>query len=268
MDTHSIQNKYNLHQTLTKIYPEEVKFFQFKKPLKIPKIGLENTSKLEKPEKLEKTEDQIADNRDRSLRRTLQQMQDIVKCNEFNWFATFTFDPKKHPAYDEKYCSDKMRNWLKNQQRLHGHFNYILVREPMKDGKWHFHALLGAFTGDFYETGKLRGADNHKMYKITSWQKNYGFADMEPIANKQKLTSYIMKYIQKDIDIVGFGKKRFWASNGLNLPPKRYDDELEELAKSKEMPLEITKMRMYENDFCTITTIPRKKLSLPINVSG
>ena len=46
----------------------------------------------------ERTEEQINDSIDSSLRRTRREISDIVDCNDFDKFATFTFDPKKAPT--------------------------------------------------------------------------------------------------------------------------------------------------------------------------
>ena len=35
------------------------------------------------------------ENKDRSLRRTQSEIQDLIDCNEFDWFGTFTFDLTK-----------------------------------------------------------------------------------------------------------------------------------------------------------------------------
>lgn len=261
-DTHTPETQV---QTITKVYPNKIMHIQLKFPYvkrgKKPEIITETTEK-------ERTEEQINDSLDSSLRRTRREIADIVDCNDFDKFATFTFDPKKHPlCKDYEYAKKIMIKWLKNQQLTHGAFRYVLVPERQSNGNIHFHALLGGFTGK-YHTTNTRGNDKRQCYKINSWETRYGFADMEDIGNKEATGRYIGKYITKEmtrtqnIDDTAIGKhteivqkhgKRFFSSNDLKKPTKQYNEEISSLISEHNLDKSTTDT--YENDFAKITTI-------------
>lgn len=245
---------YDYHQSMTKCYPDKMVFYRFKRALQVRKPGFElpvrETNRKPTPE-------QVADNAERSLRRTRQALRDLTDCNSFDKFATFTFDPARHDPYDYPACQRKMTKWLGKQQERHGKFRYIIVSELMKDGKLHFHALLGDFTGKYHKT-RTRGSKNtlRQCYKIDAWERNYGFADMEDISDKNRIANYIGKYITKDFTDKAPQQKRYWASKGLKTPTIRYDDELHQLISAN--PVDVGNLSHYENDHCEITTFPLK----------
>lgn len=239
--------------TMTKTYKDFIQFLTFKHPVKRRKPGFESRPISKSTSFHEPTKEQIADNKDRSLRRAKQKIKDYALMNDFDKFATFTFDPKKHNAYDYTYCHSKLSKWLQNQSSKHGKFRYIVVSEQMKDGKWHFHALLGEFTGKYYKTN-LRGAKNgeRQCYKIDSWEKNYGFADMEDISEPKRIANYITKYISKDFDSKAKNAKRYWCSKGLNLPTIAYNRDYTDVIPD----IELRMLSSYSNNHVKIETFP------------
>jgi hypothetical protein len=202
-------------------------------------------------------------------------MIDLAECNEFDKFATFTFDPKKHPlCKDYEYAKKIIIKWLKNQQLTHGSFRYILVPERQSSGNIHFHALLGGFTGKYYKTNiRNKGRkDERQCYKIKSWETRYGFADMEDISYKQRAANYIAKYINKDMtrthtpesegmdkhtQIIQKNGKRYFSSKGLNKPTRKYNEHLDHVISENNLDME-TKDE-FENDFAIITTYRKSK---------
>lgn len=262
---HTTQSPHELVQTMAKHYDDKVKLFQFKQPLKIRKPGFEIERK-EKPKILpdqDRTQEQIDESIRRSVNRTRRELADIAEMNVFDHFATFTFDPSRHDAYDIAYTDRKMMNWLNNVQKKHGAFNYLMVSERMKDGKVHYHALLGGFTGKYHATGKYSTHLGKKCarFKIDSWEKSNGFADMEEMGDKKRTAAYLVKYISKEYMIPSLlvkNRKRYWASKSLKRPTQSYHDTIDSLAAENQ--LDLASATEFENDFCKITTIPRKVL--------
>lgn len=216
-----------------------------------------------------RTQEQIENSEDRSISRTRRQMREITQLNDFDLFATLTFDPKKHPKSDDyDYSTKKVIQWLNNQQRLHGAFRYLLVIERHKSGRIHFHALLGGFTGKKHEVPlaskqkhkkqKYALSDEYKAYKIDSWEQSNGFADAESIFNKTAAVSYLLKYIEKELDspIQEKGRKRYYASKNMVKPIKRYNEELENLVKSGKYE---TKVDFWENSYVEQTTLIKRQ---------
>lgn len=151
----------------------------------------------------------------RSLRRTKTTLQDLTICNEFDLFATFTFNKNRQ---DIEKCKTKMSNWLHSQQKKYGKFQYLIVPEFHKDGKsLHFHALLKNYRGVLKDSGKIK--QTRKIYNIKSYRS--GFSTAVKIDDHAKVSSYIRKYITKEMPQFE-NKQRYWCSVGLLRPQTEY----------------------------------------------
>lgn len=164
-----------------------------------------------KKEKKKKTNDD--DSIHRSIRRTKTTISDIVKCNEFDYFCTFTFDRRKVDRYNIGRCKHVMSNWL-HRQRLHSpELHYLIVPEFHKDKALHFHALIKGYNGRLKDSGKTK--NGRKIYNIPGYRS--GFSTAVAIDNHYAVSSYIKKYITKDMPVI-HGKKRYWISRNLVRP--------------------------------------------------
>lgn len=159
---------------------------------------------------------------ERSLRRTRKQIKDYVFCNQFDLFVTFTF---KDDRQNIDRCKSKMNNWLKNQKKRTGKFNYIIVAEFHKDlQSIHFHALFRGYKGRVEQsinpkTDRPIKQGTRYVYELPSY--TLGFTNVKKIDDKQdsltKVGFYIQKYITKDMPVFA-NKNRYWASRGLAKP--------------------------------------------------
>jgi len=202
---------HDLHE-LVKLYPHKSKLILYKNENIQRKAGYEDSlpvlpSSKDTYANPQATEDSL----DRSIRRSRQLITDVVLCNDFELFATFTF---KKDRQDIDLCKRKMSTWLKNQKRIHGVFKYLIVPEFHKDGKsLHFHALLQNYRGNLTDSGKY--INSRKAYNFGGYQS--GHTTAVKIDNMEAVSLYIRKYITKDMPTFA-GKKRFWLSTGLNRP--------------------------------------------------
>lgn len=161
----------------------------------------------------------------RSLTRTKQTLTDLVLMNDFDMFATFTFNKNRH---DINSCKLTMSNWLKSQQKTHGKFQYLIVPEYHKDKALHFHALLQHYTGNLspainpHSNKPLMTKSGLPIYNISSYRS--GFSTITKIKNQEATSKYIRKYITKDMPEFS-SKKRYWSSKNLNKPLTIYDIE-------------------------------------------
>lgn len=161
------------------------------------------------------TEHQRQLNRERSLRRSKQAVRDIISCNDFEYWCTFTFNPKKVDRYNFYACKSKMSNWLHRQRNHSPDFRYVIVPEYHKDGGVHFHALFANWNGTLKDSGIKRR--NRTIYNATGYRS--GFTEIIKLNNNtnDQLATYITKqYITKDMPLIA--GKRYWASKGLNRP--------------------------------------------------
>lgn len=226
-------NKYKEICSYAKIYPDSIKIIKYHSPIVFANYseGLKSRI-LVNEEKAEKV-----DYFQKSINRTKTKISDYVKCNNFTHFATFTFDPKNSKVKGEenrkdfKKMSDLMKKWLTVEQvnhiRKHGRkFRYLVVPERHKNGAWHFHALFEDYQNeikDFYtKKNKYVTVQELKSQKKDKNRKfivryNLGRSEIAPIRDRTKMSSYIKKYITKEL-IQDKNAKRYWASRNLKTP--------------------------------------------------
>lgn len=153
----------------------------------------------------------------RSIQRTRTTIKDIILCNDFDYFATFTFDKRKHDRYNPVHCKNVMSLWLENQRRNHSpDLQYLIVPELHKDGAIHFHALLKHFNGRLKDSGH-KSSTGRPVYNLSGYRA--GFSTCVPVDSKEAVSEYISKYITKDL-VSLYDKKRYWCSNNLTRPVK------------------------------------------------
>lgn len=197
---------------LVKVYPDKIKLILYKQENRVRKAGYEDTLPVASNLKNHHNDSQISeDSLIRSLRRSKQLISDVVLCNDFDLFCTFTF---KSDRQNIELCKSKMSNWLQSQRKQWGRFGYLIVPEFHKDGQsLHFHALLQGYNGKLEDSGKL--INGRTAYNIKSYRN--GFSTAVRIDNRDAVSNYVKKYITKDMPQFN-GKKRFWLSTGLNRP--------------------------------------------------
>jgi hypothetical protein len=185
---------------------------------------------------------------ERSIRRSKKNITDYMLCNRFDIFSTITIGSDR---YDIEHSKNKLNNWLKNQRDRNGKFKYLIVPEYHKDGALHFHGVFGNYTGKLKQsinakTGKPITSKHKPVYELEEYKS--GFTKVQYIGqtteDRYKVGGYIRKYITKDMVSI-FGKKRYWASTGLDKPVQEDNPQwyLETKADSE-----------FTNDYGTIYT--------------
>lgn len=202
-------------------YPDMIKVYVPNMPIKklLPDWELDSTNHKYIDKDLTKTSNESPE--ERSIRRSQQIVRDYVMCNRFDLFATITIASDR---YDMEHSKAKLNTWLKNQRDRNGKFSYVIVPEHHKDGALHFHGVFRNYTGKL-ETSRSsktnRALTDHgkPVYEFKEYKS--GFTKVQYIGNTPedhaKVGGYIRKYITKDM-VSLFGKKRFWASQGLRKP--------------------------------------------------
>lgn len=192
---------------------------------------------------------------DRSVRRSRVVIRDLVLCNDFDWFCTFTFDPKKHDRYNFNHLKITMIRWLKSQILHHSpNLKYLVVPELHKDGAIHFHVLLKNFNGHT-RLAKKKTKGNYEVYNLTGFRG--GFTTASPLDdNKLAVAEYVSKYITKEL-IALFNKNRYFCSKDLKRPIK-YHNKFFNFKKLKD--LELHADSDYYKIFRIKNTIDNKKL--------
>lgn len=188
-------------------------------------MGVENEDIWSEIEKYEPYLDTMLEdweldaNRERSQRnsksRTIQNIYEISRANKWEYFITLTFNPEKVDSFDYQEIVNKLKNWLDNLRKNYSpKLKYIIVPELHKSGRYHFHGLFSDI-GDMplVDSGK-RLPDGSVIYNIGNY--NLGFTTATIIKENARVTSYIAKYITKELCAVTANKKRYWSSRNLN----------------------------------------------------
>ena len=195
----------------TKEYPEMIRVTIYKEPLVLPITAgsIKRKRELVDGEYYEPTVT--------SLNRTKTLIRDIVLCNDFDLFCTFTFDPDKVDRFSLMNCWHKLDRWLNHQrERSNYELRYLIVPEQHKNGAWHFHALISHFNGILRDSGHKSGS-GRPIYNITSYRS--GFSTAVPIDSREAVANYVTKYITKDF-VKTFNQRRFFCSRNLLRPVK------------------------------------------------
>lgn len=203
---------------ITKEYPDMFKVIIFKEP----KVFVKSNN-------VKRYKELVSDNYSpsvSSLNRTKELIRDIVLCNDFELFCTFTFDPSKVDSYSFPTCWRVMSGWLHHQQNRsrerNKDFKYLIVPEQHKSGRWHFHALVSGYVGTLHDSG-LKSYSLRPIYNMTSFRS--GFTTAVKIDSKEGVSSYVSKYITKDFIRV-FNQRRFFCSRNLVRPVKKCNSDL------------------------------------------
>lgn len=197
---------------VVKVYPNKSTLYLFKNVNMVRKAGYEDFNAADfGAQDYNFNPSTAQDSLERSLRRSKQLITDVVLCNDFDIFATFTF---KKERQNIELCKSKMSNWLHSQQKTHGRFKYLIVPEFHKDKKSiHFHALMKDYKGNITASGKF--INGRESYNLLSYRS--GFTTAVYIDDPEAVSLYVRKYITKDMPMLP-GKKRFWLSTGLERP--------------------------------------------------
>lgn len=191
--------------------------------------------------------EEIINRKNNSIRnatnRAKSQVYNYARANDWDWFATITFNKEKVDRYDYKAITKMLTKWLKNVRQNHApDMKYLFVPELHKDGAYHFHGLIknpgtinlveaiNPYTGEkIFEKGK-------QVFNIKSFRG--GFTTVTLVEDSSRASSYITKYITKDLVRATKRMRRYYPSLNLDLPPKEYyfysKEEVKEFLKEIE----------------------------------
>ncbi len=233
-------------KTLTSLYFKSNKEQVEKKSQPYDIDGIRYKLDLETGEILTYKKSEVQNSMACSLRRTKILMNMLLEMNDFDWFATLTFDKEKIDRTNDELVYGAYVKYINNIKHQYPSFRYLTVLERHEDGCIHFHLLIGGLTTkqlglvnsgkvccswayyknkiasrEFFERTKneheLTDTDGLSVYNVTSFP--YGLTTVTRIASRERCNSYVKKYINKDIGkSTEIFKKRFFYSKNLNRP--------------------------------------------------
>lgn len=150
-----------------------------------------------------------------SIRRAKEKIYDIAMCNEFEYFITWTLDKEMIDRYDPNLVAKKLKVFLNNLVKRK-EVRYLVVPELHQDGAIHMHGLIA---------GKLRMVDSGRklldgrsIFNMPEWKLGFSTA-IELDNQKGRVSSYIVKYVQKDFQKI-FGNFYYAGGHGLVRSPE------------------------------------------------
>lgn len=177
----------------------------------------------------------------RSRRRAYKRVRDIMDCNDFEYFMTFTLDGDKIDRTDYKGFIKRVTTYLDNRVRRHG-WKYCAVVEYHKrkeaNGQraLHLHACVSGDHYNLVDSGTVIAPDRKKpitrayarrlgfkdddlktVYNVADWSLGFSTA-IGTYGERLALSRYITKYITKSDDKVG-GR---WYYSGGDLKEPQY----------------------------------------------
>lgn len=199
-----------------------------------------------------------------SLSRTKSTIFELALCNDWEWFVTLTLNPEYHDRKDLKNYKSKLSTWIKNYNRIHkSNIKYLLIPENHKDGSWHMHGLMQGLPKEelheFTEQEKLplkmliEIAKGHRLYNWPAYVKAFGYISISKIINMESVSTYITKYITKDLlsTRIGLNDHLYYCSQGLKRAETIYQGRL-----TKDIEED------YSNDYVKIKAVRTKEEAL------
>lgn len=157
----------------------------------------------------ERSQESIQHSNRASKNRSKNMIIEYARANTWEWFCTFTFNPELVDSYDYKLCYQKLYQWLNNlQKRKASNVKYLGVPEQHKSGRWHFHVLMADCNGMDIVPSPIKG-----VYNINGWK--YGFSTATTVRDTKRVSTYITKYITKDLIEHTQGQHRYIKSRNL-----------------------------------------------------
>lgn len=186
------------------------------------------SEKVHTSELFEPTPEQSEQSARVSRSRTVSQIYEISRANVWEYFLTLTFDRNKLDSSNYDLLCNKVSKWINNiRSRYASDLKYLIVPELHKDGiHYHFHGLL-SHIGNMVlkDSGIIK--NGHKIYNLENWK--YGFSTVSKVLDTGRVSSYITKYVTKDLCTVAKSKRRYWCSRNCDRAKVRvynldYDD--------------------------------------------
>lgn len=193
---------------------------------------------------------------DNNIYRAKRNIKELALCNPWDFFCTMTIDSEKHDRSDLNGFFKKLRKYINNIAYKHNTtISYLFIPELHKDGlNWHLHGFIKGLPLQYlkcFKVGDRMGSTLAKkvlrgdtVYNWVGYSERFGFCDLEPIKDALRVSSYVTKYISKDVfkSVKNLNAHTYYCSNGL----KRA-----ELVKRGFFFGKISSYD-FENDFCKI----------------
>lgn len=180
---------------------------------------------IERPPKGTVNDEKLEDN----ISRARSKIFELAICNEWQYWCTFTLDPKKYDRMNLELFKKDFSRFIRNQRiKLKSKIDYLLVPELHSDGKsWHMHGFINGLPESelrlFNQKEKLplklleKINQGDLVHDWKAYRQKFGFNDLELVRNHEACSKYITKYISKELSncVTELGGHLYYCSQGL-----------------------------------------------------
>ena len=146
-----------------------------------------------------------------SVSRLKSRVQELILCNNWNCFVTFTLDKSKRNRDSIDTFEDLTRHLKYIRQTRCSELRYMLLLEQHKNGGFHGHALM-YLPADFIADEFIINSNGY--FEWVDISSRFGFMSIKPYDGTLRACNYVTKYVTKDL-IPG---RVLRTSKGLNKP--------------------------------------------------
>lgn len=152
-----------------------------------------------------------------SKNRSKQKIYELARANTWEYFITLTFDRTKVDSSNYDTLIKQVGQWFNNiKKRKAPNLKYLIIPELHKDGiHYHFHGLLANCDGLIFVDSGVK-QKRKVVYNMPDFK--FGFTTATKVSDTNKVSSYITKYITKDLESTLKGKRRYIASRNCERP--------------------------------------------------
>lgn len=131
-----------------------------------------------------------------SVSRLKSRVQELILCNNWNCFVTFTLDKAKRNRDSIEPFEDLTRHLKYIRQTRCPELRFMLLLEQHKNGGYHGHALM-YLPADFIADEFIINENGYfEWFDISS---RFGFMSIKPYDGTLKACNYVTKYVTKDL---------------------------------------------------------------------
>lgn len=131
-----------------------------------------------------------------SVSRLKSRVQELILCNNWNCFVTFTLDKSKRNRDSIDTFEDLTRHLKYIRQTRCSELRYMLLLEQHKNGGYHGHALM-YLPADFIADEFIINANGYFEWVDISYR--FGFMSIKPYDGTLRACNYVTKYVTKDL---------------------------------------------------------------------
>lgn len=147
-----------------------------------------------------------------SISRAKAKIYEYGMCNDWDFFVTLTINRDKHDRYDLPSYYKKFSQFLRDYCKQHNiNIKYLFIPEKHKDGAWHMHGFIYGLPESHLEV------NHYGYFEWKAYTNRFGYISMDKLRDKSKASSYIIKYVSKDLAncVDSLNAKMYYCSKGL-----------------------------------------------------